>query len=114
MNARRCPRRPHRPRHSARKASPPPPPPPPPPPAPTVTVGAGPATNTGRGGRRVKNTDEPPLGTILPDTLRQIKEHAGLKDELLAEMLGLSRPTLANIMKGKGWCVPEPAADRLS
>jgi hypothetical protein len=22
-------------------------------------------------------------------------------------MLGLSRPTLANIMKGKGWCVPE-------
>jgi transcriptional regulator with XRE-family HTH domain len=43
------------------------------------------------------------------DTLRQIKEHTGLKDELLAEVLGLSRPTLANIMKGRGWCVPEPS-----
>lgn len=85
------------------------PPPPPPPPPPTVTLGAGPATNTGKGGRRTKNTETAPPGTILPDVLRQIKEHTGLKDEILAEMLGLSRPTLANIMKGRGWCVPEPA-----
>jgi len=83
------------------------PPPPPPPPPPTVNVGAGPATNTGRGGRRVKNTEQAPEGTILPETLRLIKEHAGIRDEDLAGMLGLSRPTLANVMKGKGWCVPE-------
>jgi len=70
-------------------------------------VGAGPATNTGRGGKRIKNTEQAPEGTILPETLRLIKEHAGIRDEDLAGMLGLSRPTLANVMKGKGWCVPE-------
>jgi len=82
------------------------PPPPPPPPAPTVTVGAAPATNSGRGGRRPKTPEQAPAGSIPIDVLRSIKEHAGLKDEDFATMLGISRPTLANIMKGKGWCVP--------
>jgi hypothetical protein len=86
--------------------SPPPPPPPPPPNAPTVKTGALPPTNTGAKTRRAKNTGTAPPGAIPVDVLRQIKEHTGLKDELLAEMLGLSRPTLANIMKGKTWCVP--------
>jgi transcriptional regulator with XRE-family HTH domain len=69
-------------------------------------VGAEPGTNTGKGGRRKKNTAEPPAGYIPVETLRQVKDATGLKDEILAEMLGISRPTLANIMKGKGWCVP--------
>jgi len=88
----------------------PPPPPPPPPPqpgnVPSVNLGPGPETNTGRGGARKKNPDQAPPGTISIDTLRSIKEHAGLKDEVMAEVLGISRPTLANIMKGKGWCTP--------
>jgi hypothetical protein len=84
-----------------------PPPPPPRPPAPTVTVGAAPPTNSGRGGgRRAKNSEQAPSGTIPIEVLRSIKEHAGLKDEDFASMLGISRPTLANIMKGKGWCTP--------
>lgn len=83
-----------------------PPPPPPRAPAPTVTQGPPPATNSGRGGRRAKNSEQAPSGTIPIEVLRSIKEHAGLKDEDFASMLGISRPTLANIMKGKGWCLP--------
>jgi hypothetical protein len=82
-------------------------PPPPPPPPPVTTLGPGPApTNTGKGGRRTKLSDTPPPGHIPVDVIRSIKEHAGLKDEIMAELFGLSRPTLANIMKGKGHFVP--------
>lgn len=89
----------------------PPPPPPPPPPlwpstSPTNGVGAAPPTNTGRGGKRTPTPKEAPAGSIDKDILRSIKEHAGFKDEVLADILGISRPTLANIMKGKGWYVP--------
>ena len=86
------------------------PPPPPPPPPPAVTTGAAPATNTGRGGKRTRTTEQPPAGTIPKELLLSIKEHAGIKDEDFANLLGISRPTLANIMKGKGWCTP--AEDR--
>jgi hypothetical protein len=91
------------------------PPPPPPPSAPAALpgsagTGSDPGTNTGKPGRRKKASasDTPPPGTISVETLRAIKDHAGLKDEVLAEMLGISRPTLANIMKGKTHCVPSP------
>jgi len=82
------------------------PPPPPPQGTPTVTAGPAPATNSGRGGRRPKNSEQAPAGAIQIEVLRSIKEHAGIKDEDFANILGISRPTLANIMKGKGWCVP--------
>lgn len=86
--------------------------PPPPPPPPAVQTGAAPSTNSGRGGRRTKTPEAPPVGYIDKDIIRSIKEHAGFKDEDLAAILGLSRPTLANIMKGKGWYVPPDAARR--
>lgn len=65
-----------------------------------------PPVNRGRGGRRTKTPDEPPAGYIPLEVLRSIKEHAGTKDEDMADLLGISRPTLANVMKGKGWYVP--------
>jgi hypothetical protein len=92
------------------------PPPPPPPLSPALTapgsvgVGSDPGTNTGKPGRKKKVAEEPPVGAISIETLRSIKDHAGFKDETLAEMLGISRPTLANIMKGKTYCTP--SADR--
>ena len=88
-----------------------PPPPPPPPPASSVALSPGAGTNTGaKNGRRKKTPDAPPADAISVETLRAIKEHAGFRDETLAEMLGISRPTLANIMKGKTYC--QPSAER--
>ncbi len=92
----------------ASASAPPPPPPPPPPPAGATAAGAGaaPPTNTGRGGKRQKAGAEPPVGHVPVDVLKSIKDYAGLKDEDMANVMGISRPTLANIVKGKGHYVP--------
>jgi hypothetical protein len=82
------------------------------PPPPAVAVGAAPPTNSGRGGKRTRTPEAPPAGHIAKEVLLSIKEHAGFKDEDFAGILGISRPTLANIMKGKGWYVPPDQSRR--
>lgn len=86
------------------------PPPPPPPSPPTTQTGAAPAA-PGKPGRK-KNSATPPAGHIDVSVLKSIKEHSGLTDEILSEILGISRPTLGNIMKGKGFYVPPDESRR--
>ena len=102
------------PQSPAQKVSSPPPPPPPPPPqsAPAVNVGAAPPTKSGRGKKTRSAAGTPPPDHISKEVLQSIKDHAGLKDELLAEIMGISRPTLANIMKGKVFYTPPDVSRR--
>jgi hypothetical protein len=109
-----------------RRSAPPPPPPPPPPPSVTASAGVPPPPpppsavkggssgeapsppNTGRGGARAKAGDAPPPGAIPAELLQTIKDRSGMTDVQMAEALGISRPTFANYLKNKGWCVPTP------
>lgn len=76
-------------------------PPLPPPPAPAAPKG-----------RKPKTPGEMPAGAIAVDVLRAIKDNSGIRDEDLAMIMGVSRPTLGNVMKGKGHYVPSDASRR--
>lgn len=103
------------------KLPPPPPPPPlagngtarpvPPPPPPPPTSGTTTEAPAKRG-RPAKSHGDAPAGAIRPEILRSIKEHSGIRDEDMADMMGISRPTLASIMKGKAWYVPPDESRR--
>ena len=73
------------------------------PPPPVSTSGEVPAPGKGRKGPK---NNEPPLGYVPLEVLRSIKDHSGVKDEILADLMGISRPTLGSIMKGKSFYVP--------
>lgn len=81
--------------------------PPPPSPPPATQTGAAP----GKPGRK-KNSATPPDGYIDVSVLKSIKDHSGLTDEVLSEILGISRPTLGNVMKGKVFYVPPDQSRR--
>lgn len=95
----------------AAAAAPPPPPPPvaagpgaPPPPPPVVTTGAAPPAP--KRGRKAATPDAPPADAIPKETLLAIKQASGMKDDDMAVVLGVSRPSFNNMVNGKQFCTP--------
>jgi len=96
-----------------RNLMPPPPPPkakpqmPPPPPAkaPPLSEAAPPGT---KGRKRVPAASAPPPSAIAQETLVKLKTYANIRDEDVATMFGVSRPTMNNYLRGKGHAVPTP------
>jgi predicted nucleic acid-binding Zn ribbon protein len=75
-------------------------------------MGTGSAPAPTKRGRPKGAVSDPPAGYIAIEVLRAIKDHAAITDEELAAIMGVSRPTLANILKGKGWYTPPDASRR--
>jgi hypothetical protein len=78
--------------------------PPPPPEAPKAAPEAPPVPL-----RKRSQKGEPPPNAISQKALLGIKNFANIKDDELASIFGVSRPTMSNYMRGKGFCVPTPA-----
>jgi hypothetical protein len=76
------------------------------PPPPPVS-GGGAAASTPPAAKR-KKSDPPPAGHIPQHVLQTIKEATQLKDDDLAVLFGVSRPTMNNYLRGKGYCTPTP------
>lgn len=83
-------------------------PPPPPPAAPKVETTT--EAPKGRGGKRQKQSETPPENYIPQDILAKVKDAGGLRDEDMARVLGVSRPSFNNMVNGKAWC--DPSDDR--
>lgn len=81
-----------------------PPPAPPLPVAPAAPPVAAPAPEKPK---RVKAADGPPEGAVPAEALTLLKENAGLNDEQLGSLVGVSRATFANYCKGKAFLVPQ-------
>lgn len=102
------------------KRVPPPPPvaaaskvPPPPAAAPTRVPPPPPVTSGGAAASvapktRKRQADPPPAGHIPQHVLVTIKDATQLKDDDLAILFGVSRPTMNNYLRGKGYCTPTP------